>query len=164
MSGMTITQIIHQAQNLGAYWVRHALEHPAAVLGAPVKWGRSRQETNTTAQAVTRGIDTAAEKAKLPRGTRKRTAKALKPAARELRHPSPSQQRNKKKWLLGGVLATAALAGTIAITGTLRARRCPEPLGTIASPPDPLDGPAETPAKNTNSLDQTILGKEEPPG
>ena len=167
MSGMNMKRIIHQAQNLGAAGLRHSMDNPSAVLDTAVKWGRSRLDESNAPQAVAGVLDTVAGRVKLPRRTRKRVMKALKRAARELRHQSPSYQRKKKAWLLGGILLTATV-GTIVLVRTLTSRGYPDAPGTCESTPatnPPASGkvPAETPAENTDSLDQPIQENEDPP-
>lgn len=140
-------RMIHQAQNLGTAGVRHTLDNPSAVLDTVMKWGRTRLDESKAPQAVAGIIDTVADKGKFPRRTRKQTKKALKHAARELRHHTASHKGNKKAWLLSGIFVTATVVGTIVIVRTLRDRLYQEALRAVEDTPAPVDEPVETPAQ-----------------
>ncbi|ALV47889.1 hypothetical protein MB46_19655 (plasmid) [Arthrobacter alpinus] len=139
--------MIHQAQKLGTAGVRHTLDNPSSVLTTVTRWGRSRLDESKAPQAVAGLIDTIADNAKFPRRTQKRAAKALKHAARELRRHSSSPKKKGKVWLVGGLLVTAAVVGTIIIFRTLRARLYTEALEAIENTPAPIEDPVEMPAQ-----------------
>jgi hypothetical protein len=153
MSDM-MKRMIHQAQNLGAAGVRHTLDNPLAALDTVMTWGRSRLDESKGPQAVAGIIDKVADKAKFPRRTRKQTKKALKNAVRELRRWSPTLKKNKKAWLLGGILVAGTAVGTIVIVHTLRDRLYPEVLGLAESAPAPVEDPVETPAQTDSGPDR----------
>ncbi|WP_157884071.1 hypothetical protein [Arthrobacter alpinus] len=146
MADMTMKRMIHQAQKLGTAGVRHTLDNPSSVLNTVTRWGRSRWDESKAPQAVAGLIDTMVERARPPRRTQKRAAKALTHAARELRRQSFSPKKKGKVWLVGGLLVTAAAVGTIIIFRTLRARLYTEALGFIENTPAAVEDPVETPA------------------
>lgn len=154
MSDMNMKRMIHQAQNLGTAGVRHTLDHPSAVLDTVLKWGRTRLDESKAPQAVASIIDTVADKATFPRQSRKQTKKALKHAARELRHHSASHKGNKKAWLLGGIFVAATVVGTMVIIRALSERFYPEVLEVVESLPAPGDDPVEAPAQEDPGPDR----------
>ncbi|ALE04799.1 hypothetical protein AL755_03705 (plasmid) [Arthrobacter sp. ERGS1:01] len=134
--------------------MKHTLDNPSAVLDTVMKWGRTQLDESKAPQAVAGIIDTVADKGTFPRSTRKQTKKALKHAARELRHHSVYHKGNKKAWLLSGIFVTATVVGTIVIVRTLRNRLYTEALGTVETPPAPVDDPVETPAQEDPDPDR----------
>lgn len=164
MSAVKMNKMIHQAQKLAAAGMKQILENPSKILGAAVTWAHSSLEKSKAPQAVAGLVDTVADRAKVPRRVRKRSVKALKHGARELRHQSTRHQQTQRGRLLGGILLAAAVAGTI-ITVRL-VRRQQETVagaGKIDGSPAPQhrtnepnkdSGQPETPERKDTGSDQ----------
>ncbi|MHA7269878.1 hypothetical protein [Arthrobacter sp. HLT1-20] len=163
MSDVKLNRGIHQAQKITAAGVKQVLEDPSKVLGPGIRWVQTFLEKSKAPQTVADIIDSAADRVKLPRRVRKHSVKALKHAARNLRLQANRRHRNQQRWLIGGSLLAAAVAGTIITVRLLRRQQEAAELaakidGPLAPPldhePDNFSEQPETPARKDTGSDQ----------
>ncbi|WP_157884078.1 hypothetical protein [Arthrobacter alpinus] len=112
------------------------MANPSNVLGFGTRWAHAFLKKNKAPQPLANLIDGAAESVKLPPRAWKRARKAVKHAGRDLCHKINYRQKNRQRWLIGGILL--ATAATVAITMVRRFRRqqeAAELAATIDSPP-----------------------------